>query len=90
MSTARPYFNASIADLEAECEGDLNLIDAETKQAVRGELAFRRGSKRVRKLAKALGAQWKLSPTNAAQVAQADTAQPFPVADLGTVESEVL
>lgn len=69
MSNVRPYFESSIEELETECAGDTHLIDRETRRQVQEELSFRRGSKRVRALAKQLGCQWKVSPSNAGQVA---------------------
>lgn len=55
MSTARPYFSASIEDLTDIAD------DPSERGDICRELGFRRGSKRVRKLAKQLGCQWKVS-----------------------------
>lgn len=92
MSNVRPYFDSSIEELETECAGDTHLIDRETRRQVEEELSFRRGSKRVRALAKQLGCQWKVRATNASQTGvpiarvSADIAGAFGLTNSASVE----
>lgn len=75
MSAARPLIECGIEELETTAADPAQVDD------VRRELAFRRGTKRPRALAKMLGCSCKVSPTNRSQVgAAADTA--FPVASV--------
>ncbi len=62
--TNRPLFSASILELRDLVEGDHNQIDPEVMQSVRDELAFRSVPK-AKKLAKELGCQHKVVPSNA-------------------------